>query len=437
MISAQGDGIPWDGLLDYIENQKERIISEGVIEEIKDGFGFKDKHITIIQSNLYHMLHQYTKGSTSERVITASREMALDQYRTLYFEGMHVTPQALFLAKGRVWRVQEVKKPSDFAAAIDEWERDRDFLQRHDEYRMSVEDQQYVLLNICPADLRKEIMKEYNLRSYPTYLSLKQHVLNLITRDRDMQPQSRGVHGLDGKEKKPKTKAEEWWPDESAWNGEEEAPYPDGTEAEGAQSEWTGVNALKGGSKGKGKGKQGKGDGIFHGECHICGEWGHSKRFCPQNKGKGKGSKGKGKGKGKGKDGKGFQPPGGQQGGKGGGTPPWLMQRPLQQARVNLMGDDPSNWMVGQDGRVARRDQYAQAAVQGWANPNWNQWNADPNAGAPAMGAQQAGFQVPQLGSVVGMRMMSIGAVNKKPMTTGPKYFQGDIEDDQGMQYQD
>ena len=98
---------------------------------IRNEFGFKKRHIEVVQSNLYHMLHQYTKGATAERVILASREMSLDQYRILYFEGMHVTPQAPFLAKGRVWRAQEAKRPGDFAAAIDEWERDRDSQQRH------------------------------------------------------------------------------------------------------------------------------------------------------------------------------------------------------------------------------------------------------------------------------------------------------------------
>ena len=137
--------------LSYIDEQKEKIITTEIIDDIKERFNMRDKHIVIAQSNLYHMLHQYTKGSTAERVIMASREMAMDQYRILYFEGMHVTPQALFLAKGRVWRVQEVKKANEFAAAIDEWERDRDFLQRHDHYNLSIADQQYVLLNICPG----------------------------------------------------------------------------------------------------------------------------------------------------------------------------------------------------------------------------------------------------------------------------------------------
>ena len=157
------------------------------------------------------------------------------------------------------------------------------------------------------------------------------------------------------------------------------------------------MNALKGASKGKGKGKQGKGDGVFHGECHLCGEWGHSKRFCPMNKGKGKGSKGKGKGKGKGKDGKGAQYPGGQQGGKGAAMPPWMMQRAPQQGKINLMGDDPTQWIVGQDGRVAKREQTNPNASQGWATPNWGQWNGDQSQNNPA----QMGFQVPQLGNII------------------------------------
>ena len=39
------------------------------------------------------------------------------------------------------------------------------------------------------------------------------------------------------------------------------------------------------------------------------------------------------------------------------------------------------------------------------------------------------GFQVPQLGNIMGRRMMSIGVIERPTITTGPKYFDGDIED--------
>ena len=105
--------------------------------------------------------------------------------------------------------------------------------------------------------------KDYSLRNYPSHLSLKQHVLNIITRDRDMQPQPRGVHEVANRDKKNKVKVDDWWTGEGAWQGEEE--WPEGEEGNEAGGDWTSVNALKGGSKGKGKGKQGKGDGVFHG----------------------------------------------------------------------------------------------------------------------------------------------------------------------------
>ena len=219
------------------------------------------------------MLQQYTKGATSERVILATREMAMDQYRMLYFEGMHVTQQALFLAKGRVWRVQEAKRHADFSASVDEWEQDREFLQRHTDYVMCITDQQYAILNICPSDLRKEILKDYDFKKFPTYLSLKQHILNLITRDRDLQNHTtKGVHEVAKKDKKAKAKADDWWPEETYGQGEQGYDWPEPTEEEEAEGEWSYIGALKGATKGKGKGKPGKGGGqsLFDGECHWC-----------------------------------------------------------------------------------------------------------------------------------------------------------------------
>ena len=191
----------------------------------------------MIESNLYHMLHQHTKGSTAERIVSATRSGSLDQYRVLYFEGMHVSDHALFLVKGRVWKVTEAKKHSDFASAVDSWEQDRDFLARHTKYAMSVSDQQYALLSICPPDLRKEILREYSEENFPSYLRLKQHIMNLIQRDRDIQSQSlgRGLHEV-GKKKGKKTEGadenwswEEWpeggWgedPQWQSWEGQEQ-----------------------------------------------------------------------------------------------------------------------------------------------------------------------------------------------------------------------
>ena len=45
---------------------------------------------------------------------------------------------------------------------MDEWEQDREFVQRHTDYVMCTSDQQYAILNICPSDLRKEILKDYD-----------------------------------------------------------------------------------------------------------------------------------------------------------------------------------------------------------------------------------------------------------------------------------
>ena len=90
-----------------------------------------------------------------------------------------------------------------------------------------------------------------------------------------------------------------------------------------------------------------------------------------------------------------------------------------------MMGDDPTQWTVNPDGRVARRDLSNANASQGWTNQGWNQWNGDQTQAAQS----QAGFQVPQLGNIIGRRMMSIGAVKRQPITTGPIYFEGSIDD--------
>ena len=290
LIAAQDDGISWDKILDHIEQMREKIVCPDELLRIRKRFRLKRRHLKVIQGNLYHMLQQYTKGSTNERVITATREMSLDQYRILYFEGMHVSEHALFLAKGRVWRVAEAKKAADFAQSVDSWEQDRDFLERHVSYTMPVSDQQYALLNICPADLRREVLREYSLAKYPSYLSLKQHIQNLITRDRDLQSQAalRGVHEVQGpkgqkkqQQQQQQQQQEAWWGEgdwsqEQAWDQQEQQQQQDLSQQEGTwvdEQGYTYVGALKGkngkgkgGKGGKSKGKGGKGGKIGKGK---------------------------------------------------------------------------------------------------------------------------------------------------------------------------
>ena len=98
LISAQGDGVAWEKILDHLEALRELIVTPEQIEKMMLKFHLKKRHVKIVNSNLYHMLQQYTKQTTAERVTLATKENAMDQYRMLYYEGMQVSDHALFLA---------------------------------------------------------------------------------------------------------------------------------------------------------------------------------------------------------------------------------------------------------------------------------------------------------------------------------------------------
>ena len=454
LIEAQGDGIDWEEVLDEVEAIRHKIISEenGELQKIVRKFKWNKTELKIVQSNLYHMLQQYTKGTTQERVTTATRRNALDQYRMLYFEGMAVSDHALFLAKARVWRVPEVKQASDFAVAVDTWEADRDFLQRHAKYEMALSDQHFVLLHICPADLRKEILKDYSTTIYTTYMSLKQKIVDLIRRDQDLNVNPRRLNEV-GKKKKGKEQEEQpdWdeepeaW-DPSAWDPSAAWGYEPWTcppcEPQ-AQDGWTFVGALKGSGKGKdpkgkGKGKKGKKGGtkgVFSGTCWICGQAGHSQRFCPY-------AAGKGKGKGE------LAAAAGQNPGKGGGGPAWAQKGGGQPPRVNALGDDPATWRIGADGQVTDQAMQQQQWLQQQAPPGGSGSlgamqqplqqsppQPSPQQWAPSLqspGQQQAAtpqIRFPGLGSVSlarGARGLNcVSKVAEGPKISGAKFFGG------------
>ena len=118
------------------------------------------------------MVLQHTKGKTQLSIISARKKSVIDQHRTLYYNGMAVSNTTFFLQKGKVWNKNEVKA-DEFASAAGAWEEDRDFLAVHASYSMGISDQQFALLSMCPADIRKEILESYTATTYPTYFALK------------------------------------------------------------------------------------------------------------------------------------------------------------------------------------------------------------------------------------------------------------------------
>ena len=97
-------------------------------------------------------------------------------------------------------------------------------------------------------------------------------------------------------------------------------------------------------SKGKGKTKgKGTGKGEFRGSCYVCGQYGHSQRFCP--------AKGKGKGSGKSK-GYSFAKGGGQQGYSGKGM-----------SYYGREGEGTTNKYYGREGEGTSNKYFAMPAL--------------------------------------------------------------------------
>ena len=78
-------------------------------------------------------------------------------------------------------------------------------------------------------------------------------------------------------------------------------------------------------------------------------------------------------------------------------------------SKAEYDGEDPSQWVVGHDGKVVRRQNTGVNAATMWNNPGWNygEWDQSYAQGWPQQGSQaapqiqpQTGFQVSQFGSV-------------------------------------
>ena len=95
LIDAQGDGVDWEEVLDYVECKKGTIIDSTVVTEIQRHFKWDKSELKVVMSNLYHMLQQFTKGRTQLKMTTARKRNVFDQWRVLYYDGMAVSETAL------------------------------------------------------------------------------------------------------------------------------------------------------------------------------------------------------------------------------------------------------------------------------------------------------------------------------------------------------
>ena len=117
---------------------------------------------------------------------------------------------------------------------------------------MSLQDQHHRLLTICPPEIRRIILRDFDEDDFVDYKSLKQEILDRVNQElEDVQgkPAINGVEERKEGEGHTEEHQEEW---KEEWN------YPE-------------VNGVKGKGKGKGKKGDGKGKGKpFEGECFNC-----------------------------------------------------------------------------------------------------------------------------------------------------------------------
>ena len=139
-IEAQRDGVEWDKLLKILESRKQNIVTEKDVADIAKTLRLTQAEMTVVASNLYHMLLAYTKGHIKDRIVIAERKNVFDQYRLIHYEHMNITAEALVNAKGRLWEMKQAKNPRQIGLAIAKWEADRRFLQAHDEYDFTAKD---------------------------------------------------------------------------------------------------------------------------------------------------------------------------------------------------------------------------------------------------------------------------------------------------------
>ena len=85
--------------------------------------------------------------------------------------------------------MREVAKPQDLGKAIAKWEADRRIFQAAAGWDLSLNDQQFALLKMCPREIRREILKEFKadavtgVHNFPNYISLKQRIMQIAHRE--------------------------------------------------------------------------------------------------------------------------------------------------------------------------------------------------------------------------------------------------------------
>ena len=179
------------------------------------------------------------------------------------------------------------KHDHEVAGAVERWEeRYRMLLEEDGEDELPEKYKMSALKQLLCGDIRKHIdLKEQELR---TYAEMRSAIMTWAVNKRLEKERESGVQDMDcghiagGAKSDPAHgggQAEVYWPEDAGWM-QGDVNYIKGGGGNGYGKSLGGKGYGKSlGGKG---GDKGKGKGTFQGSCWICGQEGHSARFCPK-----------------------------------------------------------------------------------------------------------------------------------------------------------
>jgi hypothetical protein len=289
-------------ILKYVAKKQDKCISDESIPEIASELIIEKELVSNFSTSLHDLLLKGTSGNAFELTNSVKDENGLEAWRKIargYEPRTPGTKRALLM---QILNNQCAKKVGDVETNLINIER---LINRYESMtdeanRLPDEVKATIIIALCHRELRDYLELSTGDMMYDKF---RAEIMNHVELKRDTTEKNIKQMEIDAVRCDYEGDQENWYYEEDWWQNPE--PEPTRTHMEmnffgkgkgkGKSQNWTKGSGKgkgfwgqekgswgqdKGGYKGSYKGS-GKGKG-FQGDCHFCGEWGHSQRNCPK-----------------------------------------------------------------------------------------------------------------------------------------------------------
>ena len=121
---------------------------------------------------------------------------------------MNFTKGSIFDMRSKAYQVATANALREVRSTIVKFEDDRHFLELHCKYTMSMSDQNHCIFKLCPVEIRRAILQEFDEEDFESYQTCMQDILDRVAQELEEIARP-GLHAMEDPESRKTMKVQQ------------------------------------------------------------------------------------------------------------------------------------------------------------------------------------------------------------------------------------